>query len=107
MKVQVSGTRNGAGDLDKSGQLVSPAVEWPPLGGEIDVGEAEGADLIASGMAVEVKVEPKAEKKAVDTDPKPVVETATVEEKEPEKATGLTTGNGPVKRGPGRPRKNV
>lgn len=81
MKVQVSGTRNGAGD-------------WPPIGGQIEVPDDEARDLIASNMAVEVRAEP-------------VIETATTDTtEEVEQATGLTTSNGPVKRGPGRPRKN-
>lgn len=99
MKVGISGTRNGAGDLDKNGHLISPPVEWPPRGGEIDVPDSEGADLVASDMAVEVKPEKPA------NDPGPVVETATADESTVE-TTALTTDNGPAKRGPGRPRKN-
>ena len=40
MRVAISGTRNGA--------------SWPPIGGEIDVGDDEGAQLCAAGMAVPV-----------------------------------------------------
>lgn len=88
MKVQVSGTREGT-------------TEWPPLGGEIDVSDAEGADLVASGMGVEVK----AEKKKAEPAPEPVVETATGDDSKTE--TALTTESAaPLRRGPGRPRKN-
>lgn len=92
MKVEVSGNR---GD----------GTEWPSRGGEIEVPDAEGADLVASDMAVEVKAEKKAEKK-VEPEPEPVVETATGDDSNTE-TTALTTGSGPTKRGPGRPRKNT
>lgn len=98
MKVHVSGTRNGAGN-----------DEWPRIGGEIEVGDGEGADLVASGMAIEVKVERPPEKKAEpkpEPEPEPVVETADADTSKVE-TTALTTSNGPVKRGPGRPRKNA
>lgn len=86
MQVGVSGNR---GD----------GTEWPPFGGEIEVPDAEGKDLCDSGMATEVK-----EKKA-DKEDEPKVETATADD-ESEKAV-LETSNGPVKRGPGRPRKDA
>jgi hypothetical protein len=41
MKGDITGTRNG--------------VPWPPLGGEIDLPDEEGAALCATGMAVPVK----------------------------------------------------
>lgn len=94
MKVQVSGTRDGAGG------------EWPPIGGEIEVGDTEGADLVASGMGVEVKPEVKVEKKKAEPEPEPVVETATGDDSKTE-TTALTTSSGPTKRGPGRPRKTT
>lgn len=87
MKVGISGNR---GD----------GTDWPDRGGEIDVPDIEGKDLCDAGMAIEVK-ESKAEKKA-----EPKVETATKDE-DSEKAGGLTTESGPVKRGPGRPRKDA
>lgn len=84
MKGELTGTRNGE--------------PWPRPGGEIDLPDDEAAALCANGMAVQVKVEaPKVEA--------PRVETAVVAE-DSEQATGLTTKTGPVKRGPGRPRKN-
>lgn len=91
MKIEVSGNR---GD----------GTEWPRIGGEIDVSDAEAADLIREGHAVEVTTAKKAEKKA---EPEPVVETAKADESEVETTTtALTTSTGPAaKRGPGRPRK--
>ena len=56
MRAAISGTRNGA--------------TWPPIGGEIEVGDEEGAELCAAGMAtpvaeirgkVETAVAPQAE----------------------------------------------
>jgi len=38
MKVQVSGTRDGA--------------DWPPVGGTVDLPDTEAADLCAAGLAV-------------------------------------------------------
>lgn len=40
MVVKVSGSRDGA--------------RWPAPGGELNVGAVEGAELVASGLAVEV-----------------------------------------------------
>ena len=88
MKVGVSGNR---GD----------GTEWPPVGGKIEVPDAEGKDLCDAGMAVEVD-EPEAKSEDGEA---PKVETATVDD-ESEKAV-LTTESGPVKRGPGRPRKDA
>lgn len=106
MKVMVSGTRNGAGDLDEKGRLVTPPIEWPPLGGEIEVPDGEGADLVSSGMATEVKSDrPAKPEPKPEPEPEPVVETATADDSDVE-TTALTTDTGPVKRGPGRPRKN-
>lgn len=84
MKVGVSGNR---GD----------GTEWPPRGGEIEVPDAEGKDLCDAGMATEAKSK---------EDDEPKVETATVDENS-ETSTPVTTDNGPVKRGPGRPRKDA
>lgn len=54
MKVEMSGTRNGA--------------PWPPRGETVEVGDVEGADMCAAGLAepvaedkVEQAVAPKAE----------------------------------------------
>lgn len=66
MKGVIAGPRNG--------------VDWPPVGGELDVPDEEGASLCASGLAEPVAV--VKEERAVAP--------------EPEK-----------RRGPGRPRKPV
>lgn len=66
MKVDVSGTRNGQA--------------WPRQGEVVDVGDQEGADLCAAGMATPV---------AVDKTEKAVPEAA--EER-------LTTRSGPTRR---------
>ncbi len=58
MKVDISGTRGG--------------VDWPPRGSILEVGDAEGRDLIHAGMAdpvaefrdAETAVVPKAEERA-------------------------------------------
>lgn len=71
MKVGISGTRSG--------------VDWPPIGGTLDVDDEEGAQLCAGGLA-----EPVAEPQKVWTATMP----------EPE-----TRADVPEKRGPGRPRK--
>lgn len=49
MLVQVSGTRNGAG-------------EWPRIGEELNVSDVEGIELCASGMAEPVAVIEKSER---------------------------------------------
>lgn len=76
MKGEISGARNGK--------------PWPPRGEVIEVGDAEGASLCATGMAepvsdtesdVERAVAPEAEKRA-----------------EKPASTPLTTDNGPTKR---------
>ena len=67
MRAAISGTRNG--------------VTWPPIGGEIEVGDEEGAQLCAAGMATPIM------QRATDH-----VETAVAPTAE-------------VRRGPGRPRK--
>lgn len=75
MKLPMSGPRDGA--------------DWPPPGDTIEVPDTEGASLCAAGIAV------------------PVAQTAKVEKAvapEPEKRSGLTTKNAPVRRG--RPPKN-
>jgi len=83
MKGTISGTRNGQ--------------PWPARGVVAEFPDDEGADLCRAGIAEPVKSEPAVEK-AVKAAPEP----------EPEKATPLTTENAePVKRGPGRPRKNT
>lgn len=49
MKVAISGTRDGS--------------DWPAVGGEIVVPDAEGADLCAAGMATPVAEPQQPEKK--------------------------------------------
>lgn len=44
LKVTISGTRDG--------------VEWPPIGGAIDLPEAEAAQMIAAGLASAVTSAP-------------------------------------------------
>lgn len=56
MNVAISGTRNGE--------------PWPSVGGEIVVGDIEGADLCAAGLASPVAEVAKVEKKVA---PKPEV----------------------------------
>lgn len=56
MKVGMSGTRNGE--------------DWPPLGGELEVDDDEGAQLCAGGLA-----EPVAEPEKVETAVAPKAET--------------------------------
>lgn len=56
MKVQVSGTRN----------TPDGGTAWPPVGGEIEVPDEEGRDLVTSGMAVEVGAGGRPKKDAVD-----------------------------------------
>lgn len=60
MKVQISGTRNGQ--------------TWPPYNEVLEVGDEEGAELCAAGMAVpvaddgvETAVAPDAEKRGLTT----------------------------------------
>lgn len=91
MKVGISG---GRGD----------GTDWPNVGGTLEVPDAEGKDLCGAGMAEQVDDERPAK---VEPEPPhaPPVETATVDD-ESETSTPLTTTDGPVKRGPGRPRKN-
>ena len=67
MLVAISGTRGGA--------------DWPPIGGELEVSDDEGAQMVAGGLA----------KPVVDTGK---VETATAPEAE---KRGLTTENAPTK----------
>lgn len=43
MAVSMSGSRAG--------------VEWPPVGGELEVDDVEGAQLCGAGLAVPVKVD--------------------------------------------------
>lgn len=54
MKVSISGARDGQ--------------SWPPIGGEVDLPDQEGADMCAAGMAVPVAVEAPVEK-AVEPEP--------------------------------------
>ena len=78
MRIQISGTRSG--------------VEWPPLGGILEVDDEEGRHLVEGGMAepvtdfrdAETAVVPKAEERSKESKPK-----------EPE--PGLTTKNAPTK----------
>lgn len=77
MTVDQSGTRNGH--------------PWPPRGTVIDLPDDEAIGYIHGGMAVPVEVYARSEVAVLPTD---AVE-----------SRGLTTENGPVKRGPGRPRK--
>ena len=49
MTVEISGTRDG--------------VPWPPRGGEVDLPDAEGADLCAAGYATPVAVPAPVEKR--------------------------------------------
>jgi hypothetical protein len=70
-------------------------VDWPPVGGILEVSDEEGAQLCGVGIAI-----PVAEK------PADKVEKAVAPEAE-ERGGALTTDDVPqVKRGPGRPRKN-
>lgn len=87
MKVGISGSRNG--------------VDWPPLGEAVDLPDDEAAEMCANGMAEPVKAESKVEKAT----PEDKSEKATVDAPLTTAAdsAGATT---PVKRGPGRPRKN-
>jgi hypothetical protein len=87
MKVDVSGARDG--------------VPWPPRGGTVDLSDAEGTDLCASGLA-----EPAEEEQGVDDapaetafSPDGVTETAVPDESS-EQRGGLTTETGPVRRAP-------
>lgn len=64
MKIGMSGTRNG--------------IEWPPVGGLLEVDDEEGAQLCASGHAVPVVEEsaetataPKAEQRFLVHDEQP------------------------------------
>lgn len=50
MLVPITGTRNG--------------VDWPPIGGEVDLPEVEARHLVDGGLAVEVAVAPAPEKAA-------------------------------------------
>jgi hypothetical protein len=79
MQVGMSGTRAGQ--------------SWPPVGETLDVSDVEGAQLCHVGIAI-----PVADKDAG-------VEKAVAPEAE-ERGGTLTTDDVPVKRGPGRPRKN-
>lgn len=82
MRVSIAGTRNG--------------VEWPPVGGDVDLPDGEAQDLIAGGLAV--AADPKAKKAAPAA-----VETASIEAPEnaakpkprARKATGMKTTNTP------------
>ena len=47
MRARITGTRNG--------------VDWPPVGGVVDLPEVEARDLIAGGLAVESAVAPEPE----------------------------------------------
>ena len=47
MRARISGTRNG--------------IDWPAVGGVVDLPEAEARDLIALGAAVEVATAPEPE----------------------------------------------
>jgi hypothetical protein len=68
-------------------------VDWPPVGGILEVSDEEGAQLCGAGIATPVAEKPTAEK-------------AVAPEAE-ERGGALTTDDvPPVKRGPGRPRKN-
>jgi len=73
MKVYISGTRNGQ--------------NWPNAGEEIDVPDAEGADLCAGGFAEPVTKRAKVEK--------------AVDERPAETRSGLTTDKGPRRRASG------
>ena len=44
LKVTISGTRDG--------------IEWPPVGGSVDLPEAEAAQMVAAGMASAVTPAP-------------------------------------------------
>lgn len=84
MKVAVSGNRDGK--------------RWPPIGGVIDLPDAEAAQYCASGLADPV-AEDKMEKAVPPQD----------EERRQEESGALTTETAEStvpKRGPGRPRKN-
>lgn len=78
LKIDVSGTRNGA--------------PWPARGEIVELPDQEAADMCANGQA-----DPVAEK-ASDKAEKAVAPEA-------EQRSGLTTEDGPTRRGPGRPRK--
>lgn len=54
MRTAITGTRNGE--------------DWPAVGGEIDLPDAEARDMIAAGLAVEVADAPKPQTAAA---PKP------------------------------------
>lgn len=69
LKVNLSGTRNGA--------------EWPAVGGVVDLPDAEAAQMLASGMASSVKDDQVKDATA----PSGGVETATVAAKATPKAT--------------------
>ena len=77
MIVSISGTRGG--------------VDWPRAGEIIEVSDEEGAQLCAGQLAQPV------------VDQAAGVETAT--QPPAEERAAVTTDNGPVRRGPGRPRK--
>ncbi len=70
-------------------------TDWPGFGEPLETSEAEGADLVAAGIAVPVAEERAVESAAMVPDPKvevraePVADESVVDE--------------PVKRGPGRP----
>jgi hypothetical protein len=69
MKVAMSGTRSG--------------VDWPPYGGVLECGDAEGAQLCAAGIA-----EPVAEPERVETATLPAADVeARAETPEPARAT--------------------
>lgn len=50
MRAKITGTRDGA--------------DWPSIGGEVDLPESEAADLITTGLAVEVATAAEPEKPA-------------------------------------------
>lgn len=56
MNIQVSGVRN----------TPDGATAWPPVGGEIEVPDEEGQELVASGMATELGAGGRPKKNAVD-----------------------------------------
>lgn len=96
LKMQISGTRS--------------VGEWPEPGGELDVSDAEGADLCASGIAEPVAVKP-AEERAVVTPPPaeeraevtPATVTASAQadaQTSDEDASTAATGSASLPRGP-------
>ncbi|MCZ7413043.1 hypothetical protein [Streptomyces sp. WMMC897] len=84
MRVAISGGRSGQ--------------PWPPVGGELDVPDAEGAKLCAAGLA-----QPVARKDVAETATPPESETRTPKAETPHEPPAAEQV--PAKRGRGRPRK--